>query len=114
MALEFTLVAKKRCLVGDPKRDNAELLCEPGELVPFCQNWELLEVNGYVDRVYEVDERRAARPAIPAKLNNMTKDELRDLLVELGVPTHHVQGSGTSGYVLKSDLITAVEAVRAN
>ena len=112
--MDFTLVAKKRCLVGDPKRNNIDLLVEIGEIVPFCTNWEVLEANGYVDRVYQIDERRTARPAIPAKLNKMTKDELRDLLVELGVPTHHVQGSGTGGYVLKGDLVTAVEAVRAN
>jgi hypothetical protein len=112
MAHDFKLVAKRPVLVGDPARDNANLLVESGEVVPFCKNWEGLEAIGYVDRVYELDSRRKAKPAIPAKLGDMGKDELRDLLDDLGVPPHSLIGTGSKGYVIKPDLIAAIEAQR--
>ena len=110
--LDFQLVAKRPCLVGDPARNNADLHVAPGEVVPFCMNWEVLEVLGYVDRVYEVDERREAPPAIPSDLDAFKVDELRDLLESLGVPPHRVLGSGQGGNVLKKDLIAAIRATK--
>ncbi len=112
MAHNFKLVAKRSVLVGDPARGNADLLVDTGEVVPFCKNWEGLEAIGYVDRVYELDSRRKAKPAIPVKLGGMGKDELRDLLDSLGVPPHSITGTGSNGYVIKPDLIAAIEAQR--
>jgi hypothetical protein len=109
MKLDFILVAKKRCLVGDPDNDNAELLLEVGDTVPFCKNWEVLEANGYVDRTYYGDIVKP-KPAIPSNLVSLTVDELRDLLVELEIPPHRLKGSGKDGGVLKKDLIAAVKA----
>jgi len=112
MSLEFVLVAKSRCLIGDPARNNADLSIGPGEIVPFCLNWEVLESHGRVERVYEYDERREAKPPIPENFEDMGKNELRDLLSAQGVPPHSVVGSGSKGYVVKADLVAALGALR--
>jgi hypothetical protein len=110
MGLDFKLVAVKPCVVSDNK--GGRLRCVPGDVIPFVKQWEILVRNKQAERVYAVDERRTATPPIPAKLQDLDKDELRDLLAAQGVPPHSIEGSGSKGYVVKADLIAAIEALR--
>lgn len=110
MGLDFQLVATKPCIVSGPKGENLHVA--PGEVVPFVKQWEVLVANGFADRVYKVDERREAKPAIPSNLDALKVDELRDLLGDLGIPPHRVEGTGTRGTILKKDLIAAIKAAK--
>jgi hypothetical protein len=48
---------------------------------------------------------------VPEDLDGMSKADLAVLATKLGIEVDEIEGSGSSGNVLKSDLIAAIESV---
>lgn len=84
---------------------------ETFEKQPWMGSLIAWEHNGHIRRLDEHDVAiQPAKQVVPEDIDGLTKAELIDLLDGLGLGLNDVEGTGTSGAVLKTDIVRFIKS----